>query len=281
LFFAAVTGVSITNIRVVQRYNVVLMVLLWASFAVLVIMSERHVKLPRLAHTDWLYLPSAVPIIVTAFHFHNIIPDVCHGLDWRSSAIWKTMLLGMVIGYVMNALWIQVAAGALPLTGSDVSIAAGLANDQPATVLLSKELNSSLFMTCSMLFALLAVATSYLANGTGLMGFIEDLTKNTFGKSSRALTIGLSFAPPLIVALIYPDIFLKALDVVGGVGIVLLFGILPSMIAFLRWRSVGKRSLALIMLVLFLVFLLFELGQEFGLLAIKPHVEYWKHSVGQ
>lgn len=55
------------------------------------------------------------------------------------------------------------------------------------------------------------------------------------------LVIMLSFLPPLLIGLIYPDIFLKVLDIVGGVGIVVLFGILPGLIAFRKARSTFYR----------------------------------------
>ena len=52
------------------------MVLLWISFAIIVFMTGTHVEPERLAYADWKFLPIAVPIIITAFHFHNLIPHV-------------------------------------------------------------------------------------------------------------------------------------------------------------------------------------------------------------
>ena len=80
----------------------------------------------------------------------------------------------------------------------------------------------------------------------------------------------LTFVPPLIISIIYPDIFLKALNIVGGVGIVILFGILPSILAIIRAKTTSKRTLGIAMLILFTVFLLFQLGQQFGLIKFQP-----------
>jgi tyrosine-specific transport protein len=52
------------------------------------------------------------------------------------------------------------------------------------------------------------------------MGFVEDLTENFSHKKSRFWTIILAFAPPLAISIIYPNVFLKAIDIVGGEGIV-------------------------------------------------------------
>jgi len=271
-FFAVITTLTVTNLSVIRRYNAVLMVLLWGSFAVIVCISERYVKLQRLTYEHWAYLPLAIPIIITAFHFHNIIPTICQGLKWDSRTIWKTMLFGMIIGFVMNAIWVQVGIGALPLEGGKSSIVDAFVHNLPATVPMSAKIHSTVFSVGALLFALLAIATSYLANGTGLLAFMKDLTVNHFKVSNKFLTIALTFVPPLIISIIYPDIFLKALNVVGGVGIVILFGILPSMLAIIRAKTTSRRMLGIAMLILFALFLLFQLGQQFGLIKFSPPV---------
>jgi tyrosine-specific transport protein len=87
--------------------------------------------------------------------------------------------------------------------------------------------------------------------------------------------LALTFAPPLLIALVYPDIFLVALDVVGGVGIVVLFGILPTLIVLRdRARSGWLRGFCLLGLLFALSILGLEIMQETGLLALQPHIEY-------
>ena len=64
----------------------------------------------------------------------------------------------------------------------------------------------------------------------------------------------MAFLPPALIALLYPAIFLKALDVAGGIGIVTLFGILPCMIA------VCKKSCPVFLRLAGIIFLLFALA---------------------
>lgn len=279
-FFLAVTGLTVMDITIVRKYNTLIMMVLFLSFATIVFQGEKYVVVSRFAYTDWSYLPAAAPIIITAFHFHNIIPTICHDLKWNNTAIWKAMLLGMIMGFVMNALWIQVGVGALPLTGGAGSLLEAFKQNLPATIPLSRIIQSHLFVTGSMVFALLAITTSYMANGIGLMGFVDDLTENFFNKKSRILTIILAFLPPLTISVIYPDIFLKAIDIVGGVGIVILFGILPSIIVIRQSVSSRMRLLGMAMFVLFTLLFIFEVGQECGLLHIHPSVEYWTPNIG-
>lgn len=280
-FFLLITTLSITETRAIARYNGLLVVMLFATFVMLLFMTEPHVDLSRLRYRDWMFIPATVPIVITSFHFHNIIPNICQSLDWKMSSIWKIILAGMLIGYVMNVLWTLVTIGALPLTGSEASIYHAFKANLPSTVPLSSIIQNPRFMICAMLFAMLAIVTSYITNGMGLLGFFNDLTTNHFRASSKPLSIALTFCPPLIISLAYPDIFLKALNVVGGIGIVLLFGALPSTLIIKQSRTALGKALGIFMFLIFASIFVFELLQEFGLLQIEPHIEYWNQKFSQ
>jgi tyrosine-specific transport protein len=105
---------------------------------------------------------------------------------------------------------------------------------------------------------------------------MDDLTSHHPGRTSPLLSRVLAFGPPLLIALIYPDIFLKAIDFAGGFGIVTLFGILPSIIAIRKATTRTGKLLGIAMLLLFGIFFALEAAQEFGLLKISPDLEYWK-----
>jgi len=274
-FFAVISLLNIAPIKIIRKFNFLFVILMWASFAVIVYMSVERSDVSRLAYTDWHFLPSTVPILMTAFFFHSIIPHSCHALNWKSSTIWKTILFGMAIAYLMNAIWMWITIGALPLAGGEHTILGAFHQNLPSTVPLSEEIGSPFFTTNAMLFALLAIATSYLAFGVGLLGFFRDLTENILKVHSRALSIVLSFGPPLAVSILFPDIFLNAVNVVGGVGIAMLFGILPCVIGIKKARTRKWKVFSYVMMIFFAVFLIFEICQEVGLLKLKPQVESW------
>lgn len=276
LFFLALTAFTLMGIEIIRKYGSLLMVILWGTFAVMIVLAEPSVEPARFAYMDWGFLPATVPIIVTAFHFHNIIPNVCSSLDWDMGRIRRAIALGMVIGFVMNALWVHVGIGALPLTG-DGSLTAAFEQNTPATVPMSQVIASPVFLFCSLLFSLLAIVTSYAANGMGMVGFAGDLLGNVLHLKSRLAVVLFAFLPPYLVAMVYPDVFLAAMNVVGGVGIVTLFGVLPGVILLRRAASAGTRVVALAMVVLFALFLCIEVGQEFGLLKLHPRTEHWHH----
>ena len=279
LIFVIFTGMAVLGLKIIEKYNIILIVLMWGSFAVIVFMGEHYVEPIRLLHSDWAFLPVAVPIIVTSFHFHNIIPNVCSSLKWDMKKIFIAMLTGMLIGYVMNAIWIQVGVGALPLNESDNSIIYAFQHNLPATVPLSNVIRSPVFISCSMLFALLAIITSYVTNGLGLRSFNRDLVENIFRKSSPALVFLITFGPPFAISYLFSDIFLKSIDIVGGVGIVILFGVLPSIIAYIKSKSNAMRGLALFIFFLFTSVFLFQLGEQFGIIKLTPKAAHVEHNM--
>lgn len=125
ILLAALSAFTAAGTGFVARYNQLLMLFLGLSFAILVAMGAGHVELGKMLFHDLRFLPVAVPVILTAFHFHNIIPTICKDMDWDLPAISRAMLLGMAIGFVMNVIWVGVGIGVLPLTFGSNSILSG------------------------------------------------------------------------------------------------------------------------------------------------------------
>ena len=86
-------------------------------------------------------------------------------------------------------------------------------------------LESRWFTWFNLLFTLFAVTAAYIANGAALFGFIRDLASRHF--HNRWVLGGMAFLPPLVISLNYSNFLLRALDLVGGVFVAILFLILP------------------------------------------------------
>jgi tyrosine-specific transport protein len=266
-FFAAMTLLTVAGMALIRRCNAGLVAALWASFAVIVALGALHVSPERYAFVHWPFLPVAIPVVVTAFHFHNIIPNVAEALAYDRRSIRVAMLVGMVIGFSMNAIWLLVGAGVVPVFGPVDSLMDCYAHNVPATIPMASLIGSKYFMVFAMVFSVIAIVTSYVANGLGLMGFCRDLSENYLHVKSRALVVAATFLPPFAISILNPEIFLKAINFVGGYGIVVLFGILPAIIALIRpGQSRAGRTLATAMLALFGLVLLFQLGMDLHLL---------------
>ena len=116
------------------------------------------------------------------------------------------------------------------------------------------------------MFATIAVVTSYWTVGASLTSFIKDLRKTLFARSeNRTMDLLITFCPPLIITLICSNIFISIQDVIGGVGIAVLFGILPSYILFKKSHNF-KRGFAVILICFFLFVFIFALIERFGVI---------------
>lgn len=275
-FFLITSLMSLASIENIMKYVAVLVMAKCVVFVVIAGMSGTHIQAANLSHMNWPLFVYGIPILVTAFHFHNIIPAICTSLRWDQKVISRTMLVGMAMGFLMNATWLFVGIGVLPLDTSSIGLVNAFEKNLPATIPLAEAMHSPLFLVLASCFAIAAITTAYLSNGMGLIGFMDDLTNQHLGKVNPVLSRVLAFVPPLVIALVYPDVFLKAIDFAGGFGIVTLFGILPSIIALRKARTPLEKGLGIVMLLLFGVFFCLEAGQEFGLLKISPETEYWK-----
>jgi tyrosine-specific transport protein len=69
------------------------------------------------------------------------------------------------------------------------------------------------------------------------------------------LPILLTFIPPLAIAFSFPHIFLTAIGIVGGIGIITLFGVLPSIIDYQH----GAKKTAILFLLLFTIVLIIQI----------------------
>ncbi len=275
-FFAVTAVISLASIDKIMKYVALLVMVKCAVFFVIAGMAGTHIKAQNLSHLNWPLFVCGIPILVTAFHFHNIIPAICENLKWDQKVISRTMLVGMVMGFLMNATWLMVGIGVLPLDKSPIGLINAFTHNLPATIPLAQAIGSQTFLLLATFFALVAITTAYLANGMGLIGFMDDLTSHHLGRVNPVLSRALAFGPPLIIALVYPEVFLKAIDFAGGFGIVTLFGILPAIIAIRKAKTGTQKILGISLLLLFALFFMFEAGQEFGLLKISPEMEHWK-----
>lgn len=273
IYFCITTALILYGLKALRSGMVFLVAATWVCFILMIATGFSHFDPQYLAFSSWKYVPIVLPIAVSAFHFHNIIPTVSKSLDHDQSATRKSILLGVFMGLVINMVWVLVVLGTLPENGAGVhSIVYANWHGLTANVPMAEILHSKVFLYSGLCFGLLAVTSSFMTNGAGLFGFVQDLT-TTYLKTENKLLVGaLSFLPPLVVTLIYPRLFLAALSVVGGVGEDILFAVLPAIVLIKLTRSKNRQYQAVgyAMLVAGLFICPFVIGQKVGLIHLLP-----------
>jgi len=130
-------------------------------------------------------------------------------------------------------------------------------NGTLASQLLRRAVDHPLTGLLAELFAFFAIVTSFLAVSLGLIDFLADgLNISATKKWNRFLLCLLTLAPPLVFGVGNPHLFLKGLQYAGGVGVMVLYGILP---VWMVWKGryvdgirghellpIGKKGLLLI-----------------------------------
>ncbi len=271
VFFLAITFLTIKGIELIKKCNTILIILLWGAFFVITYTGFKHIVASRFNNINLMLLPLSVPILVTSFHFHNIIPNIAHNAKWQKKIVYPAMFTGMLIGFLLNAVWLIVGTGVLPLYKGKNSILYSYIHNIPALNPMSNIIGTKIFLLFALLFGIIAIITSYFANGLGLMGFCRDFLYNYFNIKSEIVVILVTFIPPIIIALINPNIFLKALDVVGGIGIVILFGILPCIISLLKPnKTMCFKVITVMFLIIFLSVFLYKIAHMIGIINIDP-----------
>lgn len=273
VYFILTTGLILFGTKAYAKGNVLIIVAVWVCFILLIISGAKRFDPALLKTVDWKYFPIGLPIAVSAFHFHNIIPTVARSLKHNPKATRKAIFLGIFLGLIINMIWVIIVLGSLHSMGTAPdTIEESYWHQLPANVPMEDLLHSKVFFGSSFVFAILAVTASYMANGTGLRGFIRNLT-NTYLKTDNNLLIGvLAFLPPLVITLIYPNIFLGALDIVGGVGESVLFVALPGLILvkIAKKRYPILRILGYIMFIIGCLITLYVIADKIGLIDLVP-----------
>jgi tyrosine-specific transport protein len=252
LFFIIATSVIIYGMEFISKFNTFLIIFLFAFFFILLILIFPYFNVSYLGYHKWKHVPFEMPILVTAFGYHIVLPIIYkHSKIKKISkkSLVKILLLGTVIVLLINILWAVVVLGVLPVTSyNGVSITSAYKEGVPATVPIARLTKNSSIMFFAMMFSLFAIVTSYIGVGAGVMSYIKDLTGQYFKKRNKLTDILITFLLPLVIVLTYPNLFIKMLNIVGGIGIITSFGILPGIMA------VKQNNPAYIRLLGFLIF---------------------------
>ena len=218
LLFTVIFGSFIViGTHSVDKINRVLFFVMLAAFAVVLSLMLPEIKFDNLMATpiDNALIISASPVFFTAFGFHGSIPSLNKYLDGNVKALRISTLAGSAITLCAYILW-QMSTHGLLTQNEFLQI---LKEDATLNGLVKATLaitGSNIIAGAVKLFSTLALVTSFLGVGLGLLECIEDLLKQSFNISAGRISLGLmTFIPPLVFALFYPEGFILALGYAG------------------------------------------------------------------
>ena len=208
----------------IDRVNIMMSVAMLGSWLVLVGSGGSEVKETYLSYTRWPSMVFAMPVLFSAFGFHNVIPSLCTYLKRDRRALRLSVFWGSVLPLIIYIVWQWLIIGVIPKeviadtmkTGTSVVSAFQLITGE------------AYFVAVGRFFAFFAIVTSVLGVSFSMVDFLGDGFRIPHRKGwKRAGLTVLTFVPPFIFATLNPDIFTTALGIAGGFGEAFLNGLLP------------------------------------------------------
>ncbi|KAL6196025.1 hypothetical protein ACLB2K_031642 [Fragaria x ananassa] len=209
-FIGAVNGVLVTGIII--------------SFAALVAVASGYLQWSALLKANFQAVPMSIPIIILSFVYQNVVPVLCTDLEGDLSKVRTSIVLGTTIPLILFLVWDAVILGTI----THVEMGSGKIMD-PLQLLESTNVAVGPIVE---VFSIFAISTSYIGFVLGLCDFLSDLLKLPAGQSWPVLPYLFTLIPPVVLSLLDPEIFFKALDFAGTYGVLLLFGILPAVMSW-------------------------------------------------
>jgi tyrosine-specific transport protein len=230
LIFTAILGAIVWHgIRSVDHVNRVLMTIKLLALVLLIILITPHVKTHALTIGNTHHLLGAITVVITSFGFATNVPTICAYLKYDAKTIRRAIMIGSIVTLCCYLIWDAIVQGSisghwLTKIASDNNTTAEL------TQALSQVSHSPLISFSAHLFASICMLTSFLGVSIGLSDFLSDGFKIK-KQGNKLLIYGITFLPPLAIALFYPQAFITALSY-AGIFCLILLALLPSLMAW-------------------------------------------------
>lgn len=229
LYSAVLAPVVYLGAHSVDRLNLILISGVVISYVAFIAVSVGKVSLPLLHYANWGKAWLSLPILFTAFTYQIIIPTLMTYMERNVKKIRLAIILGSSIPLFIYILWEFVILGIIPAEGPDGLIEAGRLGQNaigPLRKLIPQVFHIGKF------FAFFALTTSFIPLALSFFDFLADGLKWKKKGSKRLILCGIVFGIPMVIAILYPHIFLVALGYAGGISCSFLFGLMPPLLAW-------------------------------------------------
>ena len=179
------------------------------------------------------YLFAVFPIFICAFGYSTVIPSIRIYFGDKPKELRNIIIFGTTTALVIYIIWLWTILNIVPLTGansfeqifsqkSSVGGLMGAINAIVGNKWVSYGLNG---------FSNIAMTTSFLGVTLGLFDFIADGFKRSDTRFGRLQTAAITFVPPIIFAVYFPQGFILALSY-AAIFVTILEIILPALMVY-------------------------------------------------
>lgn len=261
IFFGIVIYLGTKTIDYLNRF---LMIGLVCAYFMIIFFLPSHIQVQLLDHIDMKATILAIPLIITSFGFHIIIPTLTNYLHHRPSSLRWMLVIGSGIPFIVYVIWELLVLGTVPIEGSH-GLVESYNSGQTIVQSLMHWVQKSQFALAVPLFSFFAVITSFLGVSTSLSDFLRDGFKLKDTGSGKLIACLLTFIPPLLFVLFSDKSFYLALDY-AGVFVAILLGLLPALMAWKIIKGFYGKCLLVTVILISLAIVVFDLMGNFGAL---------------
>lgn len=195
----------------------------------------------NVAQPDASYLPYVLftlPFCLASFGFHGNVPSLMKYYGKEPGKIRRCLTIGTLMALVLYIIWMLGTMGNIPRPDF-IPIAEKGGNIDVLVQALSGVLHSRGLELLLIVFSNFAVASSFLGVTLGLFDYLADLFKFDDSKTGRLKTAGVTFIPPMLGGLIYPDGFIYAIGF-AGLAATVWAAIVPALLARASRKRFGS-----------------------------------------
>lgn len=262
----------------VDRVNRILMLGLFISFGLLIVFIPQALESSRLLHMDLKPFGIAVPLVITSFGYHIVIPSLVSYLGHDRKSLKKAIVMGSVLPLVLYIVWQAMIMGAVPIQGP-ASLADSWLQGQSVTEPLGQIIHKPVVVLIGRFAVFFAIVTSFLGVTMSLSDFITDGFKIRRTNKGRLLSMVIAIIPPFLFSTISQRGFIIALEFAGAfVAILLIY--FPARLALelphkLGYKSGIKRAVAIGLMAFAALVVVIDILVEVGL--FQPFVDVYLH----
>ncbi|MEY0230892.1 tryptophan permease [Providencia manganoxydans] len=197
----------------------------------------------QVEHGDTHYLPyalAALPYLLTSFGYHGNVPGLVKYYNKNSRSVVLSLVYGAVITVAIYILWQYAIQGNIPRSAF-VQIREEGNNIGALLNQMNLSTNSSFISQFLTLFSYMALASSFLGVSLGLFDFIADFFKFNDNQQGRLKSALITFLPPTVFALVFPNGFIYAIGF-AGLAATIWAVIIPALMARASRKRFPKNS---------------------------------------
>ncbi len=230
------------GIKASERVNRIFVIIILLTFFVLLFITMPYVEPNNLGITDFKPPALSLPIVFTSFGYLVIIPTLRSYLSSDVRKLKSACIIGSLIPLIMYILWATTVIGIIP-TGGEHGIESIVESGDPSTGILqsmTEITNNNQVVLIFKMFFFLAISTSLIGVSLGTFDLLSDGLRVTKNKFSRLVLTLLTFAPPVLIVLMFDKIFFTALGY-AAIFSAIIFGIIPAVMPWIG-RIKGAKS---------------------------------------